>query len=217
MSCKGVIFDLDGVLVDTVPLHFAAWKRMFNEYGYDLDERLYRQKVDGLPRQDGVRNVMADTDENTRNEAGKRKQAYYLEMIDQGMLKPFVASINFCRELRQHGVLLAAASSSHNAPTILEKIGVLDDFTAVVTAADVARGKPHPDIFLAAAQRLALPVAECAVIEDAQSGVRAAKEGGFICIGIDRHSQPQYFTEADTVVRDLQELDYFSLNRLFEQ
>lgn len=216
MPCRGVIFDVDGVLVDTVPLHFAAWKRMFNEYGYEFNEQLYRQKVDGLPRQDGVRGIMSEADEATCNEAGNRKQAYFLEMIDQGLLKPFVTSINFCKELGRHGVLLAAASSSNNARTILENIGLLDDFTTVVTAADVGRGKPYPDIFLTAAQRLHLPVTECAVIEDAQSGVRAAKAGSFICIGIDRHSQPQYFTEADIVVRDLQQLDYVSLNRLFE-
>ena len=214
MPCKGVIFDVDGVLADTVPLHFTAWQRMFSEYGYTFNDEIYRQKVDGLPRQVGARNVMADADEATIQEAADRKQSYFLEMMDQGLLKPLPGSIDFCQALRQQGIILAAASSSVNASAILDSIHVLDLFNTVVTTADVARGKPYPDIFLTAAQRLNLSVGECIVIEDAQSGIQAAKAGGFICIGIDRHAQAQYFEQADAVVRDLLELDYETLSRL---
>ena len=88
MSFKGVIFDLDGVLVDTVPLHYAAWHRMFTEYGYAFDEKIYREKVDGRPRLDGVRGVMHDVGPAQVTEAGDRKQAYYLEMIAAGTHSP---------------------------------------------------------------------------------------------------------------------------------
>ena len=203
MSFKGVIFDLDGVLVDSVPLHYAAWNRLFEEYGYVFDEKIYRQKVDGLPRLDGVRRVMGDLDEETIIEAGHRKQAYYLELIDQGKLRPFATSIPLIKALSERGILLAAASSSENTRIILDTIGVLDDFSAVVTAADVKHGKPNPDIFLAATQGMGLSVAECVVFEDAESGVKAAKRGGFFCVGVDRHQQPEYFREADLVVNDL--------------
>jgi beta-phosphoglucomutase len=203
MGFKGVIFDLDGVLVDSVPIHYAAWKRLFEENGYAFDERIYRQKVDGRPRLDGVRGVMVDLDDEAAVEAGNRKQAYYLEMIEQGRLHPFATSIPFVKALGENGILLAAASSSENTSIILDRIGVLADFTAVVTAADVTHGKPHPEIFLAAAQRLGLSVSECVVFEDAESGIKAAKQGGFYCIGVDRHQQSEYFQEADLVVTDL--------------
>ena len=203
MSFKGVIFDLDGVLVDSIPLHYAAWKRLFEENGHAFDNRIYRQKVDGRPRLDGVRGVMGDLDEESVIEAGNRKQGYYQEMINQGQLQPFPTSIPFIKALSARGILLAAASSSENTCLILDSIGVLDDFMAVVTAADVKHGKPHPDIFLAAAKRMGLSVPECVVFEDAESGVKAAKRGGFYCVGVDRHQQPEYFREADLVVADL--------------
>ncbi len=217
MSFKGVIFDLDGVLVDTVPLHYAAWHRMFTEYGYAFDEKIYREKVDGRPRLDGVRGVMHDVGPAQVTEAGDRKQAYYLEMIAAGKLKAFESSLRFIAELRRHQIMLAAASSSINARLILETIGVLYEFAAVVTSADIIQGKPDPEIFLTAAACLDLSEAECVVIEDAQAGIQAAKRGGFFCVGVNRQAQPEYFLEADVVVEDIGELGYASLEQLFEQ
>jgi beta-phosphoglucomutase len=204
---KGVIFDLDGVLVDTVPLHYAAWERLFDEYGYAFDETIYRQKVDGRARLDGVREVMSDLDEEAVIEASERKQGYFLKMIDQGRLQPFPTSIPFVKTLKERGILLAAASSSVNASNILERIGLLDEFTTVVTAADVIHGKPCPDIFLTAARNIGLPVSECVVFEDSESGISAARRGGFFCVGVDRHQQPQYFKEANMMVKDLADFD----------
>ena len=79
---KGAIFDLDGVLVETVPLHFAAWKRMFAEYGIDFTFQDYKQKVDGIPRLDGARAILTELSDEELEKAATRKQKYYLEAID---------------------------------------------------------------------------------------------------------------------------------------
>jgi len=216
MPLRAVIFDVDGVLVDTVSLHFEAWKRMFTEYGYHFDEKVYREKVDGRSRLGGLREIMVDVTEEEIFKAGELKQSYYLQMIEVGRLKPFESSVRFIKELKANKVRLAAASSSKNAPLVLDAVGVLTDFDAVVTGADITHSKPHPEIFLKAAEALDLSVTDCVVIEDALSGIQAAREGGFFCVGINRHGHPENFVEANYVVQDLAELPYDSLTRLFE-
>lgn len=203
MALQGIIFDLDGVLVDTVPAHFAAWQRLFQEEGYPFDEKVYHDKVDGKRRQDGVSAVMAGASPERIQAAAERKDGYFLELIEQGRFKVFDGSVSFVRECRLAGLRLATASSSRNVRYILEKVGLADEFGAIVGGDDVERGKPDPSIFLTAADRIGLDATNCAVVEDAISGVRAAKAGGFFCIGVDRSGRPKRLAGADMVVRDL--------------
>lgn len=218
MAFKGAIFDLDGVLVDTVPLHFKAWQKMFNHYGYDFDWEDYEHKVDGKPRVDGAKAVLVKETEEQIEEACTMKQGFFLEMINQGMLKAFDTSLALLQDLKAHNIVFAAASSSKNAPLILEKLGIISDFETVVTSLDIAdgRGKPNPDIFLTAAGRIGVPVEDCIVFEDAKSGVQAAKAGNFYCVGIDRHNNRETFKTADFVVTDLGELSYEILKSKME-
>lgn len=214
MNLKGIIFDLDGVLVDSIPLHYKAWYRMFSKYGYEFNEDIYRKKVDGRSRIDGVRSIMTDAEESLIQQAATVKQKYYLDMLGAGELIVFPSTIPLIKKLREHNVVLATASSSVNAKAILKSIGILDDFCTVVTSEDITDGKPHPEIFITAANRMGFKPSECVVFEDAQSGIEAAKSGGFYCVGVDRHQQPHYFSQADLVVRDLGELDYQTLSEL---
>lgn len=210
MAFKGAIFDLDGVLVDTVPLHYKAWKRMFNHYGYEFDWEDYEHKVDGKPRVDGAKAVLVKETPEQIEEACVMKQGFFLDMIDLGLLKAFDTSLALLQDLKAHNIVFAAASSSKNAPLILEKLGIIGDFETVVTSLDIpdGRGKPEPDIFLTAAKRIQIPIEDCIVFEDAKSGVQAAKAGNFYCVGIDRHDNRENFEPADFVVTDLGELSY---------
>ncbi len=183
MALNGLIFDLDGVLVDTVPAHYEAWRRMFTEYGYTFGPREYRTQVDGLRRFEGARAVMHDAPKERVAQAADRKNRYYLEMIEQGQFKILETSVRFVRQCEERGLRLAAASSSVNVRYILDKAGILDAFAQVIGGDDVENGKPDPEIFLSAAEGLGVPVRECVVFEDAASGVLAAKRGGFYCVG----------------------------------
>ena len=206
MRYRGAIFDLDGVLVDTVPVHFLAWKTMFESRGIAFDDAAYLAKVDGRTRQDGVRAMMPNADEAIVAAAADQKQALFVEALGRG-LTVFDSSIELVKRLDAAGVALAVASSSANIRPILERAGILSRFASIVSGADIRNGKPHPEIFLTAADELGLPPTDCVVFEDAESGVRAAKSGGFHCVGIDRNGKPERLRGADRLIGDLAELD----------
>ena len=213
MAIKGLIFDLDGVLVDTVPTHYRAWEKMFHEFGYEFGRKEYLTLVDGRLRLDGARAVMTDVDEETLIARADKKNDYYLEAIDRGEFNIFESALKKVREFHAQGYKLAAASSSANVRHILETIGILDLFETVIGGPDVVNGKPHPEIFLTAASGLGLPVEECVVIEDAESGVAAAKAGGFYCFGLQHLNDSSDLPHqanlelADSVIGSLEELD----------
>lgn len=208
MALKGLIFDLDGVLVDTVPAHYAAWHRMFVEYGYEFGPRSYREEVDGLRRFDGARAVMRDASLEKVVEAADLKNRYYRELIDHGRFAIFESAVQFVRQCQKRGVRLATASSSGNVRYILQKAGISDAFAFVVGGDEVVNGKPDPEIFLTAAKGLRLSVRECVVFEDATSGVLAAKRGGFYCVGVRDNDDSGDLALADEVVPTLAAIDF---------
>lgn len=206
MKTKGAIFDLDGVIVNTVPLHFKAWQRMFEEYGHKFTMDDYLAKVDGRPRLEGAAAILTELNSDEIEKAGTKKQGYYLELLDAEPVEIFASSVKLIRELKEIDVKLAGASSSKNAVRILKKINLYGLFDANVSGADFEKGKPDPEIFLTAAARMGVKPHECVVFEDAKSGVEAALAGGFYCIAIDRHANPQALKGADKLVKDLSEL-----------
>jgi beta-phosphoglucomutase len=206
MKIEGAIFDIDGVIVDTVPLHFKAWQRMFEEYGHKFTMKDYLAKVDGRPRLEGAAAILTELNPEEIQEAGSKKQGYYLEFLDKEPLVQFDSTLQLIKEMKSKRIKLAAASSSKNAKRILQKIDLLGVFEVNVSGADFEKGKPDPEIFLTAAARLGLKPDECVVFEDAKSGVEAAKNGGFPCIGIDRHGNPEALGVADKIVKDLKEI-----------
>lgn len=216
MSFKGAIFDVDGVIVNTVPLHFNAWKRMFGEYGKNFTFEDYKHKVDGIPRLDGARAILTDLNKEELEEAASKKQGYYLESVDKGEIEIYPSAVDLVKKLKAKKIKVAAASSSKNCKYVLEKARVLDLFDAVVSGGDFKKGKPDPEIFLLAASRLGVSRNEAVVFEDAKLGVVAAKNGNMLCVGIAREENNELLKKANLVVRDLSELSYGILSKLFE-
>lgn len=207
MAIKGLIFDLDGVLVDTVPAHFKAWTRMFNEHGYEFSDSIYREHVDGRLRFDGAKAVMVHHSDAEIETAATLKNQYYRDMIERGEFEIFQTAIDTVRAFKADGYRLAAASSSRNVRDILTRIALIDAFDVVVGGNDVTNGKPHPEIFLKAASDLDLAVNECVVIEDAEAGVKAAKAGGFFCYGLGHDGPTDHLSEADRIITSLDQID----------
>jgi len=206
LSIKAAIFDLDGVIVNTVPLHFKAWKKMFEEYGHAFTLDDYLAKVDGRPRLEGAAAILTELSPEEIVLAGDKKQSYYQALLDQEPIEMFESTIKIIKELKARKIKLAAASSSKNAVYILKKINLFDVFDANVSGADFKKGKPDPEIFLTAAKKLGVEPKDGLVVEDAKSGVEAAINGGFSCIAIDRHDNANALKGADIIVKDMEEL-----------
>lgn len=227
-----VIFDLDGVITRTASVHFAAWKALFDPLlaargQAPFDEGDYARHVDGKPRQDGVRDFLASRgiavpegapddppEADTLHGLGRRKNGLFRRMLAEQGVEVFDSSVLLVEELRRHGIRTAVVSSSKNARAILANAGLLDLFDLILDGADAQRmglaGKPAPDTFLQAAERLGLPPEACAVVEDAVVGVQAGAAGEFrLVVGIDRGAGHDALAAggADVVVDDLKELD----------
>jgi beta-phosphoglucomutase len=219
MGFKGAIFDLDGVIVDTVPLHFKAWKMMFGEYGKNFTFEDYKAKVDGIPRMAGARAILTDISESELEAAATKKQGYFTEFLKTDGIKVYETTRKLIEELRSKDIKVAVISSSKNCPHILEKSGMVDLLDAVISGKDIkpGKGKPDPWIFLAAMERLGLKPDECVVFEDAVLGVEAGKKANMKTVGVDRHNDPAGLSKADIVVKDLEEVDYNKLKALVER
>jgi HAD superfamily hydrolase (TIGR01509 family) len=176
MSGEAYIFDFDGVLVNTMPAHFASYQEALAEVGVPLDkERFYyqagmtgREQIGYFCRQAGVQ---ADVE---RIYARKNE----LAAKHQHLVSPIPRNLRLLHLLRAAGVRVAIASGS-SRPSILpvmERFGIAAD--AVVSSEDVGRGKPHPDLFLEAARRLGVAPADCTVVEDSEVGIQAAQAAG---------------------------------------
>lgn len=214
---KGAIFDLDGVIVNTVPLHFKAWKRMFGEYGIDFTFDMYKAKVDGIPRHNGARAILTDIDEKELMAAGDRKQSYFLDFVSSEGVPLYDSSVKLIKELRERKIKITVASSSRNCRRILEITKIVSLADAIVQGGDFKAGKPDPEIFQLSAKKIKTDSGDCVVFEDAVLGVEAAKNGNMLCVGIDRYGKPDRLNKADLVVADLAETDYSALKGLFDK
>lgn len=214
MQLKGAIFDLDGVIVSTVSLHFNAWKKMFGEYGKKFDFEDYKEKVDGIPRMSGARAILADLSDEELEKAATKKQVYFLELLEKEGVEVYDSTMDLIKQLRQNNIKVAVISSSKNCLPILKKVGIDNLFEVIITGHDVKKGKPDPQVFLLAAQKIGLEPQDCIVFEDAVLGVEAAKRGNFSCVGVDRYRNPLRLAKADLVVNDLSEVNLEKLEEI---
>ena len=215
MSMKAAIFDLDGVIVNTVPLHFKAWQRMFAEYGKEFDFEDYKEKVDGILRIDGARAILTDIDEAELKKAADKKQVYFLEYLNSEEISVYNDTVDLVKTLKKEKIKRSAISSSKNCLPILKKVNLVELFDVILTGNDVTKGKPDPQVFFMAAEKMSVEPGSCVVFEDAVLGVEAGKRAGMKCVGVDRHGNPERLKKADLVVGDLGEVTVEKIKDLF--
>ena len=190
---KGVIFDLDGVIVFTDKYHYLAWKAIADEENIYFDEQI-NHLLRGVSRMESL-NIILRKATKCYNEKEKEELAYkkneiyknYLQSLNKNNVSLDV--INTLKTLKEKNIKIAIGSSSKNTKLILSKIGLLDMFDCIVDGNDIKHSKPNPEVFLKAAEKLMLNPSDCLVIEDAESGIDAAIDGGFISVGIGNASK----------------------------
>lgn len=181
----GVIFDMDGVLVDSGAHHRAAWQALLAELGVPVPDEFWRRTI-GRPAEEAVGRLLgrALTPGQAR-ELGRRKHEHYEKLARQG-LPAIPGAPEFVAALGRRGVPRAVATSARraDAATLLGTLGLLRHFEIVVTADDVRRGKPDPEVYVLAARGLGLLPHQCLVFEDSLVGVQAARGAGMRVIGL---------------------------------
>lgn len=188
MKYKAVIFDLDGVICSTDRFHYFAWKKIADELGIYFDENI-NQRLRGVSRAESFQIILEKYDgklsgEETEHYLEQKNKLYrsYLEEMTEADFQEEVKSTLL--ELRKRGYKLAIGSSSKNAKHILERLKAKEYFDAISDGNNIVKTKPDPEVFLKAAEMLGLNPSDCIVMEDAKSGIEAARKGGMDSIAI---------------------------------
>ena len=215
-----VIFDMDGVLVDTNPFHIEKWEALLAEHGIPFDRMALPKQVLGPPNDPtlghffGARITAED----------RRRLSEELEARFRGAFaphaKPFPGVERLIAECRDNGVLMAVASSamSKNVNFIIDALKLRAYFHVILSGDGVTQAKPHPEIFEKTAHKLGLVPSDCVVIEDSFVGIEAAKRAGMKCVAVASTFPAQELrarTQADLVVQTLEALNLQKLQKLF--
>lgn len=187
------IFDLDGVIVDTARYHFLAWKRLAGELGVNLTAE-ENEKLKGVSRMQSLDIILAmgniSLTKKQKEEYASRKNGWFVEYVEAmkpSEIYPGVKALIV--SMRQKHLKVALASSSKNAPRVVELLGIQNLFDTIVDGSMIVDTKPDPEIFLLTANRLGTAASNCLVFEDAEAGVEAAHRAGMKCIGVGSTAQ----------------------------
>jgi beta-phosphoglucomutase len=212
---RAVIFDMDGVLVDSYQAHFDSWRQTAQAHGLDMTEQQFAETF-GRTTREIITALWGDSVSGDRvAEWDDQKELAYRRILDANFPEMDGAR-QLLSTLQTAGFKLAVGSSGppENVELVLEHLGA-DLFSAAVTARDVTHGKPHPEVFLKAAAKLQVEPPECLVVEDAPAGVQAARNAGMIAIAITGTAPREKLAEqAHMVIDSLSELSPAIINSL---
>jgi beta-phosphoglucomutase family hydrolase len=215
---KAVIWDLDGVIVDTGRFHLSAWRQLSEEMGFYFTAEDFR-RVFGLRDSDAIRRVLApDISADEVEALAERKEAIFRAEV-KGKIKPLPGVLPLLHSLKENGFRLALASSTvpENIKMLLSSLGIEQLFDCLVSGRDVSRGKPDPEGFLLAAKRLGVEPGSCVIVEDAIDGVRAAKAAGMKCVAVANTHPRESLSAADLTVDSLEAVDSRDIQSLLKQ
>ena len=209
MRKKGIIFDLDGVIVSTDRLHYQALKKIADKLGIAFDEKK-NNRLRGVSRMESLEIILESYPDRgkisgeEKSRLAEEKNQYYVELLQMLGRNNIPCEVTeTLGYLKKKGYLLAIGSSSKNAGLILRRTEMTEWFDAIADGNHIQHSKPDPEVFLKAAEFLKLPPEKCLVVEDAEAGIRAAIAGGMETVGI---GDAYYCKEADYHIQKFDEL-----------
>lgn len=218
MSKKGFIFDLDGVIVDTAKYHYLAWKKLANSIGVDFTE-IQNEQLKGVSRIESLKKILkwgnktlSEEDFNRLMSMKNEDYLNYIDKMDTSEILPDVTeTLDFLIENKQP---IALGSASKNAPEILNKVNLFNQFNAIVDGNSVTKAKPDPEVFLKAAEAIQIKPEDCVVFEDSVAGIQAANAANMISIGI---GDEEVLFEADYIFKDFTQISTDFIKGLIEK
>lgn len=215
---KTVIFDMDGVIVDTEPVHHYAYNQQFKQLGITISPELYASFT-GNSTKNIFERLRAHFDlKQGVEELVQTKRQLFNEAFDSKEDLHLLEGVeDLIKELYAHGMQLVLASSSAHVTIqrIFNRFKLHQYFTHIVSGEDFPKSKPHPAIFLKAAESAGTALSQCIVIEDSTNGIMAAKAAGIYCIGYDSfHSKMQDYSLADQIITNFNELNYHKIVKI---
>ncbi len=219
MPLKAVLFDMDGVIVDTEPLHRKAYFKTFNELGIDVSEELYASFT-GASTKRVCDTLIEHFDlKQTFEEIAKIKRDYFKDYFYNDEEFDLISGVKgLIEHYHENGITLVLASSATmtTIDMVFEKFELEKYFSGKISGADLKESKPHPEVFLLAAEMAGQPVENCMVIEDSTNGILAAHRAKIFCAAYrSLNSKNQDYTLADTVVSDYEDLKIDKISQYF--
>lgn len=212
---QAVIFDLDGVIVDTAHYHYIAWKRLASEFDINLTLK-HNELLKGVSRMHSLEIVLSlgniKLSEAEKESLADKKNRWFIEYIESIRPEEIFPGVEaMLVNCRKQNLKAALASSSKNAPRVIELLGVAHLFDAMVDGTMITHSKPDPEIFLLAAKKLNVAPEKCVVFEDAEAGVDAALAAGMKCVGV---GSPENLSKANFIVKQTADFDINNFNKL---
>ena len=207
---KGFVFDLDGVITDTAKYHYIAWKELAAEIGIEIDLK-FNEQLKGISRMGSLERILTLGNKNDayteveKEALATKKNTHYVQLLQSLTPDDLLPGVKtFLDEAKAKNIPCAIASASKNAPFILDKLGVMQDFDTIVDPATLKKGKPDPEIFIQAALALGIEPAEAVGFEDAQAGIDGIKAAGMYAVGV---YSGEELHGADVIVEKLTDLN----------
>jgi len=211
----GVIFDLDGVLIDSAEAHFQSWQKLAAAFGTTVTRDAFKQTF-GRPNADILPRLFGNhLSPDEVREMGEQKERLYREIAGDH-IKPIAGAVELVTACHDAGLICGVGSSGHplNIELALKTLGIADRIQAVVSGHDVQKGKPDPEVFLKVADRIGLEPHQCVVIEDAPVGIDAALAAGMIAVAVATEHPPEQLSRAHHVAASPKELSPATLATL---